>query len=252
MLLSLIAEVVFAHLFCSKRGAEHVACLCDVVCCSIVETNLNLVIVEAVHVFPYFDARNQVTGIVLGDMVTLRQLFEFLLFAVFRYGLVAHLHFEYVSVDEVAAEQGQDGVRVVAPDFHGRPDVIVIKREVVLQTLRLMQESLPVNVIVKKEMQSWRGKEFQALPCQLLSSKKRIYHDVFCCDRGLVKIDLPIHEASADQIVFDRVDAFLVHDKLVVCNIKHVDDARTSDVSLVDSSKESVAFQVVETVHVEL
>ena len=84
-------------------------------------------------------------------MIVSRQLLQFLLFAFFADRFVAHLHLEDVAVDEVAAEQGEDGVRMVAPHFHGRPDVVVVEGEVVLQAFGLAEEGLTVDVVVEKE-----------------------------------------------------------------------------------------------------
>ena len=84
-------------------------------------------------------------------MIVFRQLLQFLLFAFFADRFVAHLHLEDVAVDEVAAEQGEDGVRMVAPHFHGRPDVVVVEGEVVLQAFGLAEEGLTVDVVVEKE-----------------------------------------------------------------------------------------------------
>ena len=84
-------------------------------------------------------------------MIVFRQLLQFLLFAFFADRFVAHLHLEDDAVDEVAAEQGEDGVRMVAPHFHGRPDVVVVEGEVVLQAFGLAEEGLTVDVVVEKE-----------------------------------------------------------------------------------------------------
>ena len=84
-------------------------------------------------------------------MIVFCQLLQFLLFAFFADRFVTHLHLEDVAVDEVAAEQGEDGVRMVAPHFHGRPDVVVVEGEVVLQAFGLAEEGLTVDVVVEKE-----------------------------------------------------------------------------------------------------
>ena len=67
-----------------------------------------------------------------------------------------------------------------------------------------------------------------------------------------MQIHLPIHEAAADEVVLDGVNALLIDHELVVHHVEHVDDARGADVGFVHACEEGVALQVVEAVHVEL
>lgn len=115
----LIAEVVLADFLGGEGGAEHVAGFGEVVGGAVVEANLDLVVVEAVHVLAHFDVGNEIVGIVEGDAVVLAEFMEFLLLAFLADGLVARLHLENIAIDEIATEQGKDGVWMVAPHFHG-------------------------------------------------------------------------------------------------------------------------------------
>ena len=90
-------------------------------------------------------------------MIVFRQLLQFLLFAFFADRFVAHLHLEDVAVDEVAAEQGEDGVRMVAPHFHGRPDVVVVEGEIMLQAIGVAEEGVAVNRVVEEEAKGRGG-----------------------------------------------------------------------------------------------
>ena len=65
-------------------------------------------------------------------------------------------------------------------------------------------------------------------------------------------IDLPVHEAAADDELLDAVDALLVDHELVVVDVEHGDDAVGADDALADAGEEAVAAEVVEAVHVEL
>ena len=63
----LVAEVVLADFLGGEGGIEHIAGFGEVVGGTIIEANLDLVIVETVHVFAYFDAGNEVVGVIDGD-----------------------------------------------------------------------------------------------------------------------------------------------------------------------------------------
>ena len=60
---------------------------------------------------------------------------------------------------------------------------------------------------------------------KLFGSEEGIDHHVLGSYGGLVQIHLPVHEAAADEVVLDGVDAFLVHHELVIHHVEHVDDA---------------------------
>lgn len=148
---------MLAHFLGCEGGGEHVGGLGEVACGAVVEADFYLVVVEAVHVSAYFDVGNEVVGILDGYAVAQGELLQFLLLAFFADRFVTHLHLEDVAVDEVAAEQGEDGVRMVAPYFHGRPDVVVVEGEVVLQAFGLAEEGLTVDVVVEEEAEGWGG-----------------------------------------------------------------------------------------------
>ena len=60
---------------------------------------------------------------------------------------------------------------------------------------------------------------------QLLGSFQCVDHHVFSSNGGLVQIHLPVHEAAADEVVLDGVNALLIDHELVVHHVEHVDDA---------------------------
>ena len=123
---------MLAHFLGGERCVEHVARFDDVAGGAVVEADFNLVVVEAVHVLAHFDVGDEVVGFVGGDVVALGELLELLLSVLVGEGFVAGLHLEDVAVDEVAAEEGEDGVGMVAPHLHGRPDVVVVEGQIML------------------------------------------------------------------------------------------------------------------------
>ena len=62
--LSLVAEIILAHLLGGEGGTEHVASLGEVVCGAVVEADFNLVVVEAIHVLTHLDVGNKIVGVV--------------------------------------------------------------------------------------------------------------------------------------------------------------------------------------------
>lgn len=72
---------------------------------SVVETNLNLIIIEAVHVFAHLDIGNEIIGISKRNSITLRKFLEFLLLAFVTDGLVTDLNLEDITIDKVATER---------------------------------------------------------------------------------------------------------------------------------------------------
>ena len=67
-----------------------------------------------------------------------------------------------------------------------------------------------------------------------------------------MQVNLPIHQPSGCQEIFNGIDAFGVHHQLVVHHIKHLDDAGRSDVSFSDTREERVAPEVIKTIHIQL
>ena len=116
---SLVAEIVFANLLGSKSGAEHVTGFGEVVGGAVIEADFDLVIVEAIHVFTHFDVGNEIAGFLERNAIMLGKFLQFLLLTFFADGFVKGLHLEDVAIDKVAAEERKDGVRMVAPYFHG-------------------------------------------------------------------------------------------------------------------------------------
>ena len=102
--LPLIAEIVLAYFFRGEGRTEHVAGFRQVVGGSVVEANLNLVIIEAVHVLANFDVGYEIVRIIDGNAVALRQFLKFLLLAFITDGLVADFNFEDVAIDEIVTE----------------------------------------------------------------------------------------------------------------------------------------------------
>ena len=69
---------------------------------------------------------------------------------------------------------------------------------------------------------------------------------------GFVEVDLPIHQSARHEVVFYGVNAFGFHHEAVVSDVEHFDDTLYSYVAFSHSGKETVATQIVESVHVEL
>ena len=90
----------------------------------------------------------------------------------------------------------------------------------------IAEERLAVNVVVEEEAQG-RGSEKLSVvfPREFLGTKKGVDHHVLGSHRGLVQIHLPVHEATAHQVVLNGVDALLVDNQLVIHHVEHVDDA---------------------------
>ena len=67
-----------------------------------------------------------------------------------------------------------------------------------------------------------------------------------------MQVDLPVHQATGGEEVFDGVDAFGLYHQMVVLYIQHLDDAGGANVAFGHSGIETVAAQVVQAVHIQL
>lgn len=142
---------MFAHFLGGERRVEHVARFDDVAGGAVVEADFNLVVIEAVHVLAHLNVGDEVVGFVGGDVVAVGEFGEFLLTVLVGEGFVAGLHLEDVAVDEVAAEEGEDGVGMVAPCLEGAPDVVVVEGKVVPEALGMGEEGVAVDVVGEEE-----------------------------------------------------------------------------------------------------
>src|SRR5690606_25110576 len=63
---------------------------------------------------------------------------------------------------------------------------------------------------------------------------------------------LPIHQPPRDEKLLDRIDALLLHDKLIVDHIKHFYDAIETDHTLGNTGKKAISAQVIHPVDIKL
>src|SRR5690606_30073059 len=69
---------------------------------------------------------------------------------------------------------------------------------------------------------------------------------------GLVQIDLPVHQPSGVEEVFNTVNAFLFHYQLVFVHGEHQDNAVNTDVAFLHAGEKTIAVEVVQPVDVQL
>ena len=115
-------------------------------------------------------------------------------------------------------------------------------------------KGIPVGIyVVVDEIGEGRGGE-NLLPLfgKVLRPGEHVDQHLLIGYGRLVEIDLPVHQPSGGQVVLQRVDALMLDDQPVVHHIEHLDDTCRPDITLGDPSKERVAPEIVETVHVEL
>ena len=67
-----------------------------------------------------------------------------------------------------------------------------------------------------------------------------------------MQLNLPIHKASSDEEILDRIDTLRLHHKTVVVHIEHIYNTIRPDSTLCDTGIEAVATEVVNPIHIQL
>ena len=57
-----------------------------------------------------------------------------------------------------------------APYLQGGPKVVIVQLDIVFQTVRVVIECFPADVIIQEELQRGRGKQIHTLAGQLLGA----------------------------------------------------------------------------------
>ena len=68
----------------------------------------------------------------------------------------------------------------------------------------------------------------------------------------LVEIYLPIHQTTADEVVFDGIDALLFDNQRIIMYVEHLYYTGRADISFRNPCIETVATEIVKSVHIEL
>ena len=153
---------------------------------------------------------------------------------------------------DVGTERRKHLVGMRGPCLQGTPDVRIIKLKEGVEALVIGKEHFARDVIIQEVAQCGRYIQFLALACQLLGAGERACEHLLTHHRGLVQIHLPVHQATGGEEVLNGIDTLRLHHQVVILHIEHLDDASRANVTLSHSRIETIAAQVVETVHIEL
>ena len=67
-----------------------------------------------------------------------------------------------------------------------------------------------------------------------------------------MQIHLPVHEATGNNELLDAVNTFLFHHQMIIDHIQHLQNALASNLPFYHTAEETVASQVVQSIHIEL
>ena len=186
---ALIAEIVLLHLLGESGKIEHVGRVGHIARSAVALKNLYLVIVNVVHVLAHFEKSGEMACLIICHAEMFRYLPGLGLNISGIKRLFAHLHTEYAAVDEISAQARKNLVGMLAPDLQGAPDVIVVERKVMAQTLGIAKEALTVDIIIQEIAKRRRCEKLVSSPSKFFSAHKSVDQHVLGSHGSLVQID---------------------------------------------------------------
>src|SRR5690606_12433527 len=100
---------------------------------------------------------------------------------------------------------------------------------------------LPSYLIAQKMFQRWRREKRMASAIQLLGPLQDFKQHLLRAEHGFMQVYLPIHQPPCDKKLLDRIDAFLLHNQLIVDYIKHLYDAIETNHTLGNTCEKAVS-----------
>ncbi len=96
-------------------------------------------------------------------------------------------------------------------------------------------------------------RKLNSLRDQILSPLKNLNQKKLSQSRGLMIIDLPVHEHSGCQEIFNGINSFGVnHQFSFFTHIHHRNDALGINIPFGNTGKETVSFKIIKPIHIQL